>query len=53
MIIRDEDWDIFQVYMRQAIDYFESYEPMDFEHSTHRDQLNSILHYDIEEMEDE
>lgn len=53
MIIRDEDWEIFQTYLTQAIDYFEGYEDMDFEQTTLRDQLNSMLHYDIEEMEDE
>lgn len=53
MIIRDETWEVFQIYLNQAIDYLESYENMDFEQCTLRDQLTSMLRYDFEEDNEE
>lgn len=36
-------WDIFKIYLQDAIDHFESYEEMTFEECTHRDRLREIL----------
>ncbi len=36
-------WDIFEMYLQDAIDHFEGYEDMTFEECTNRDQLRNIL----------
>ena len=52
MEIRDDTWDVFKLYLEQAIDYFESFEDMDFETETLRDQLASILNHDPLDQEE-
>lgn len=49
MIIREDTWDLFQDYLKNSIEYFESINDMDFEECTLRDQLRSILWYNPEE----
>ena len=36
-------WDVFEMYLSKCVDYFESYENMDYEQCTLRDQVNDIL----------
>jgi len=49
----DEDaWEVFTMYIEQTIDFLDSLEP-DFEISTLKDQLGSILRHDNEEWRDE
>ncbi len=38
-------WDVFEIYLNQAVEYFESFEDMNYEECTLRDQLQSILNH--------
>lgn len=48
MQINDNYWELYRIYIEEAIDFFESIEPQDYEIATLIEQLSSILDHDDE-----
>lgn len=51
MIIKNETWEVFLIYLSQAIDFFESIEDRDFEVATLEEQLREMYCYSPEDDE--